>query len=177
MIYKCFMDPADEPRFCAACGGGLCRRPDDGGGAAHWQCAACGRVVYRNPAVGVAVVLLDGNALLLGRRGRGPYAGRWCIPCGYVEWDEDIRAAARREMREETGLEVALGEVVAVHSNFHDPTKQTVGVWFRGRIIGGALRAGDDLDRLGYFPLERPPTLAFPTDAQVITALHSASLP
>lgn len=160
----------DEPRFCAACGGELRRESD----AAHGQCVACGRFTYRNPAVGVAVVLLDGQTILLGRRCRGSYTGRWCIPCGYVEWNEDIRDAACREMREETGLAIALGEVVAVHSNFHDLAKQTVGVWFRARITGGTLRAGDDLDQLGYFPLQAPPALAFPTDAKVIAALRAA---
>jgi 8-oxo-dGTP diphosphatase len=142
----------------------------------HWRCIACGRVTYRNPVVGVAVVVLDGDMILLGRRGRGPYAGRWCIPCGYVEWDEDIRAAARREMREETGLEVTLGDVVAVHSNFHDRTKQTVGVWFHGQITGGTQQAGDDLDQLAYFPLDTPPPLAFPADGQVIAALRAPAI-
>src|SRR5215470_1156979 len=166
------MDASDEPRFCAACGGALLRAQPDGDGAMRWRCAACGRPTYRNPAVGVAVVLLDGATILLGRRARGPYQGRWCIPCGYVEWDEDLRDAARREMEEETGLQVELGDVVAVHSNFHDRSKQTVGVWFRGRAIAGTLRAGDDLDRLAYFPLDAPPHLAFPTDATVIATLR-----
>ena len=112
---------------------------------------------------------------MTGRRCRGPYTGRWCIPCGYVEWNEDIRSAACREMREETGLAIALGEVVAVYSNFHDLAKQTVGVWFRGRITGGALRAGDDLAQVEYFPFDALPALAFPTDAKVIAALASAA--
>lgn len=167
-------DTDDQPRFCCACGGELRSRTADGGGDAHLQCGECGRITYRNPAVGVAVIVLEGDTILLGRRSRGPYAGRWCIPCGYVEWDEDVREAARRELREETGLEVELAEVVAVHSNFHDRAKQTVGVWFRGRLAGGVPRAGDDLDQLGYFPLEQPPELAFPTDAQVIAALCAA---
>jgi 8-oxo-dGTP diphosphatase len=170
-------DTDDRPRFCSWCGGALRPRPSDALGSAHRECTACGRITYRNPAVGVAVVVLDGEAILLGRRNRGPYAGRWCIPCGYVEWDEDVRNAARRELREETGLEVELAEVVAVHSNFHDRAKQTVGVWFLGHIAGGVPRASDDLDQLGYFPLAHPPQLAFPTDAEVIAALRAAGRP
>lgn len=163
------MDADDEPRFCIACGAGL--RPAVSEGARYWRCSACARPTYRNPAVGVAVVILADDTILLGRRGRGRYRERWCVPCGYVEWDEDLRDAACREMREETGLLVDLGEVIAVRSNFHDRSAQTVGVWFSGRIVGGTMQAGDDLDQLGYFPLASPPPLAFPTDAQVIAVL------
>ena len=110
---------------------------------------------------------------MLGRRQRGAYAGRWCIPCGYVEWNEDIRAAAKREMLEETGLVVDIGGVFAAHSNFHDRNRQTVGVWFRGKIVGGELKPGDDLDRVELFALDHLPELAFPTDALVLASLQT----
>jgi len=128
--------------------------------------------VFHNPAVGVAVLLLEGDRLLLARRSRS-YAGSWCIPCGYVEWDEEVRAAAARELEEETGLAVEVGEVFAVHSNFHDAGQHTVGIWFRGRVTGGSLRPGDDVDAVGFHPLDDlPGPLAFPTDELVLDQLR-----
>ena len=140
-------------------------------------CVGCGYVHFRNPAVGVAVIVLDEDGrILLGRRSAGGNVGEWCIPCGYVEWGEDIRDAGRREFLEETGLEVAIGEVFAVHSNFHNPDALTVGVWFWGKIIGGAVRAADDLDEIGWFHAGAPPEpLAFPTDMKVLADLAAAT--
>lgn len=135
-------------------------------------CPACAFIFWQNPAVGVAVIITDGNHILLGRRARGPYQGAWCIPCGYVEYDEDVRDAAKREFREETGLSVDIGDIYAVHSNFHNPEMHSVGIWFQGTIIGGFLQPGDDLDKVAYVSLDPlPSNLAFPTDQIVLKQL------
>ncbi len=127
----------------------------------------------RRPNVGVAAVVWNETGeVLMGRRTYGRYAGLWCIPCGYVEWDEDIRDAARRELLEETGLEATIGDVVAVHSNFHAPEKQTVGIWFAAEVTGGNLHAADgEFTEVGYFSAASPPPLAFPTDVLVVEML------
>ncbi len=158
-------------RFCPYCGGALERRA--AGEHERGVCPACGYVAYRNPTVGVAVVVRDGDGgVLLGLR-RFSYGGMWCIPCGHVEWDEDVRAAAVREFLEETGLLIRLTGVVAVHSNFHHPTSRTVGVWFGGEVIGGELAAADDLADVRFFPLDMlPENLAFPTDRLVLEGLR-----
>jgi ADP-ribose pyrophosphatase YjhB (NUDIX family) len=123
--------------------------------------------------VGVAVIIRDeAGRVLMGRRAQGRYAGLWCIPCGRLEWDEDVREEAVREFLEETGLEVELDGVAAVHSNFHDPERQTVGIWFDGHVTGGHLHPADgELSELGYFDPAAPPPLAFPTDALVLREL------
>lgn len=158
-------------QFCPKCGNRLQSQPR--GDRERPVCSACGFILYRNPAVGVAVVLLQDQKVLLGRRSRGDYQGQWCIPCGYVEWGEEVRDAARREFLEETGLEVQVGTVYAVHSNFHNPQSLTVGIWFRGEVVGGNLQAGDDLDQVGYFSLDALPSpLAFPTDLLVLDQLR-----
>jgi len=157
-------------RFCPCCGGALeKRRLNDHD---RLVCGNCRRLLYLNPAVGVAVVVRRGEEILWGRRAGGLYQGAWCLPCGYVEWGEEVREAAAREFREETGLTVEVGEVLAVHSNFHDPERLTVGIWFAGRVVGGRLQAADDLAEVRFFPLKAPPgPLAFPTDALVVEEL------
>ena len=112
--------------------------------------------------------------VLLVQRAPGQFAaGLWCFPCGYVEWGEDVRAAAVRETHEEAGVAVVLGAPLQVASNFHDPEKPTVGVWFAATLADPSARpvAGDDAVAADWFDPTAPPPLAFPTDGALLRRL------
>ncbi len=158
--------------FCPKCGGKLSYR-HIGDDRPRLLCESCRYVMYENPVVGVAAIILNaGGQILLGRRTGGRYPGLWCIPCGYVEYDEDVYDAIRREIKEETNLDIEPVRVFTVQSNFHDPEKHSMGIWFWAQVRGGELLAGDDLDQVAWFDLSAPPPLAFPTDQVVIGQLR-----
>jgi 8-oxo-dGTP diphosphatase len=159
-----------EYRYCPHCGNPLQEKKR--GEARRMFCASCYTIHYRNPTVGVAVILLQADRILLVKRS-GSYEGMWCIPCGHVEWDEDIRVAGIREFKEETNLDIEMGPVFTAHSNFHDRSKQTVGVWFWARGSSGILQPGSDASDAKFFPLhELPNPMAFPTDLLVCEQLR-----
>lgn len=99
------------------------------------------------PSVGI-VVVKDGKVLLV-QRGHEPGRGRWTIPGGVIEAGETVHEAARREMREECGLEIKPGRLL---DTFETITRDAAGrVRFHylildilGTVLGGELRSGDD---------------------------------
>ena len=158
-------------RYCPCCGTAFRRQGLHG--RERLVCPTCEFIFWQNPVVGVAVIALQDDHIVLARRARGVYKGAWCIPCGYVEYDEDVRQAAQREFQEETGLLVEVGEVYAVHSNFHNPASHSVGIWFRGTVRSGTLRPDDDVDQVAYMLLHHlPDNVAFPTDRLVLAQLQ-----
>jgi ADP-ribose pyrophosphatase YjhB (NUDIX family) len=126
-------------------------------------------VQFRNPLPGVVIVIQQDGAVLLGRRTGGFGAGNWGLPQGYVEYDEDYLTAAIREVKEETGLDVEIRAIINVVSNLLSPGLQTLAIVLRAGVVGGDLRAGDDLERLEWFPLSGPlPEMAFEADTMII---------
>jgi 8-oxo-dGTP diphosphatase len=76
--------------------------------------------VIPRPAVAVGIIAVDGERILLVRRGHGPGAGFWSLPGGHVEGGETLHEAVVREMAEETGLECVVDRFLAHGERFGD---------------------------------------------------------
>ncbi|MBA4062946.1 MAG: NUDIX hydrolase [Isosphaera sp.] len=122
---------------------------------------------YPRPAltVDVAVVTRDPRPrVLLIRRQGDPFAGSWALPGGFAEEDERLADAARRELREETGITVGeLEQLYTAGDPGRDPRGWTVSVVYLARVDFDAVKpvAADDAGEVGWFPLDKLPTLAF----------------
>jgi len=160
-------------KFCPKCGGEL--SIEDTKDKNKPKCLDCKFIFYQNPIVGVAAIVIKDKKILLGKR-NSSYKDKWCIPCGYVEWDEDVYDAVEREFHEETGLNIKSKSVFNVMSNFHNPNQHTVGIWFLADVKYGDLQAGDDLDLVKYFNYKDIPSLAFPTDNIILEQLYSMKM-
>src|SRR6516164_3604783 len=108
------------------------------------------------PLVGVGAVIIDAGRVALVRRGRAPMAGNWSIPGGLLEVGETLRACAEREVLEETGLAVEIGELLGVFDRVIPDADgyihyHYVLIDFLCRRTSGELCAGDDADEARWF--------------------------
>lgn len=103
--------------------------------------------------MGVGVALVSEGRILLIKRGRQPGKGLWAVPGGKVKLGEPLKVAARREIVEETGLEIEVGEVIWVGEVLEEE-HHLVLIDFDGVVTGGDLQASDDAEEARWVPLE-----------------------
>jgi 8-oxo-dGTP diphosphatase len=100
------------------------------------------------PRVGVGAVVLDGDRVLLARRGRPPSEGKWSIPGGLIHLGERIEEAVVREVEEESGLRIRVlglcGVIDRVLREKEVVRYHYVIVDYVAAAVGGLLRAGSD---------------------------------
>lgn len=116
----------------------------------------------------VVVARIHGRlSVLLVKRRNPPFEGCWAIPGGFVEPDEPLEAAARRELREETGATpVRLEQLYTFGDPGRDPRGWTISVAYlavlsEDEVLAWRPQAGSDADEVGWFDLNELPALAF----------------
>lgn len=108
------------------------------------------------PRVGASVLVERGGKVLLVRRGSEPGRGRWALPGGLVEPGEEVRRAAGREVEEETGIRVRLGDLVGVYDILERDGRgrlryHYVTVCFRGEPLSTRVRKGGEVLEARWF--------------------------
>jgi 8-oxo-dGTP diphosphatase len=126
---------------------------------------------FQSPALTVDAVWVAGGGILLVRRGRPPFRGRWALPGGFVEVGETVEQAVVRELWEETGLRPTGLQLLGVYSRpGRDPRGPTVSVAFRMRGKPRRPTGGSDAREARWIPLPQARSLAFDHDEIVADA-------
>jgi NAD+ diphosphatase len=159
-------------RFCPRCGGGLAVRELEG--RDRLICSQCGFVLYLNPRPTTCAVVVDGDRVMLVRRAVEPRRGCWDLPGGFLEQGEHPAVGLRREVWEETRLEIEILEPLGFFLDaYPEPGETTLNLYFIARVIGGEPRAGSDVAEIRWFRgAALPPweEIAFPNNRAALTA-------
>lgn len=133
---------------------------------------------YPHPAVTVDMVIFTIRdqtlKVLLIRRAGEPYRGKWALPGGFVQMEEGLDEAARRELEEETGVSgVYLEQLYTFGSPDRDPRERVITVAYYALIPSDKLRlrAATDAEAVGWFSMDELPDLAFDHD-EIISMAH-----
>ncbi len=142
---------------CPRCGNQLTR------GDGLVECGACGFVHYAHSAVTASALPEDDGRILLARRAHDPFRGLWDVVGGFVAEGEHPLDGLRREVREETGLELEVGRLLGIWMGDYGG-RATLNLFWTGRLGPGEPRAADDVEELRWFTeddLPSAPELAF----------------
>lgn len=124
--------------------------------------------VYPRPALTADCIIFGrdvagGYKVLLIQRGNEPFKGMWALPGGFMNMDETLEQCARRELKEETGLDtpVRFEEIGSFSTVDRDPRGRTVTVAYLAVVPMSEVKGGDDAAAAQWFPLDALPPLAF----------------
>jgi 8-oxo-dGTP diphosphatase len=148
-------------RFCPSCGGRLQSRLLKATEPERPVCTSCGFVVYLDPKVAVGTIIRAADdKLVLVRRAIQPGYGLWVFPGGYVDRGEEITAAAIREAREESGLDVRIDRLVNIYSYGGG---SPIIIVYAATALAGDLCGDDECLEAGLFRTDEIPweSLAF----------------
>ena len=157
-----------SPRFCRLCGASLRALVDD-----RFDCTGCGEPTFLNPApTASAIVLNDAGEVLLTKRAIEPFLGYWDLPGGFCQAGESLDEAVRRELREETGLEVAVERMIGSYPDtYGELSTPTLNAFFLCSASGVGVPADDVAEVAWVAVADLPPLdeIAFTCCAVALT--------
>lgn len=138
-----------KSHFCVECGTILLTKLING--RQREYCPQCGWIYYLQRKLSAGVRVSKQDTLLLVQRAIEPWYGKWCLPAGFVEVDEDPEQAAIREAYEETGLSVKIKKLAGIYPYNNDPRGNGLVVIYEADIIGGNIQVNEEALQVGFY--------------------------
>jgi 8-oxo-dGTP diphosphatase len=142
-------------RFCPVCGAEIVVEDE-----ARAECSRCGFRAWASSKPTACAVVVESGRVLLARRAGEPFRGYWDLPGGFLEEGEHPLDGIRRELREETGLDIEPLEFIGVWMDRYGDAEDahaTLNLYWTARVLGGEARAADDVTELRWFGAEELP--------------------
>lgn len=141
-------------------------------------CVNCQFIQYVNPTPGVCVLVEKERKVLIGKRANwSTVSNKWCLPCGFIEYNETFLEAAHREVFEETGLLIKISALINVSSNYINPDLHTLVPLLAASVVGGQLHPGDDIKELTWLSENDSfPEMAFEADEFILERYFKGEL-
>lgn len=130
---------------------------------ARLECSACQFIFYQNSKPTASALIIDNGKVLLGKRKINPSKGKWDIIGGFLEEGEHPENGMKREVREESGLEVeVVDRLDFIMDTYGVERESTLNITYIAKAKGGKMEPGDDISELRWFRIgEYPQNIAF----------------
>jgi 8-oxo-dGTP diphosphatase len=154
--------------FCQVCGHPMSDRLAHG--KMRRVCPDCGYVHFEDPKVAAVTFIEKEDRVLLVRRAMNPERGKWALPAGYIDYGENPQEAAIREVREETGLEITITELLDVQGG-SGTFGASIVIIYAAQVVNGAAHPHDDVDAVLWYAASDPlPEIAFESTRTMLNA-------
>lgn len=155
-------------KYCPYCGSGY----DNQQNPQELSCSACNSIFYLNSKPTASVIIAQDNRVLLGRRKTEPSKGEWDVIGGFLNLGEKPEDGAKREVKEETGLSVELGDMLGFFMDSYGTTgEETLNICYTAKVLGGTQIPGDDIKELRWFSHnDLPKRIAFKNGEEMLKA-------
>jgi len=138
--------------FCPQCKNKLIKKTES------FYCENCKETIYLNSKPTASVLIMDKDKVLLGIRAQDPGKGKYDVIGGFLKLGECPEAGAIREAEEETGLKIKIISLMGVYMDVYSTMgEHTLNFVYLGKIIGGKMRADDDIAELEWITIDKLP--------------------
>lgn len=146
-------------KFCPLCSTELI----EGRKEERWRqyCPSCDFINYKNPIPAVVAIAEREGKILLIKRGMEPRKGIWTLPSGFMEAGETPKNACLRELKEETGMDGEVQNLINIYHEWSNIYGDIVNIFYYVKLGNGEATAGDDADDVSLVPINNMGDLGF----------------